>query len=125
MPLAQEELRNITTDNLIKSVKLTRVFVLVLTPKALTRPWVLLEIYTALDSAIPIVPVGVDGLRLGSKTSNYLSGLATNVFDARYMRDKWSVDAWGVRSTTWKRRFSLDGVLTSMPLLCARMAMTR
>ena len=46
MPLAQEELRNITTDNLIKSVKKTRVFVLVLTPKALTRPWVLLEIYT-------------------------------------------------------------------------------
>ena len=97
MPLAQEELRNITTDNLIKSVKKTRVFVLVLTPKALTRPWVLLEIYTALDSGIPIVPVGVDGLRLGSKTSNYLSGLATNVFDARYMRDKWGVSAWGVR----------------------------
>ena len=113
--MAQEELRNITTDNLIKSVKKTRVFVLVLTPKALTRPWVLLEIYAALDSAIPIVPVGVDGLRLGSKTSNYLSGLATNVFDAAYMRDKWGVGAWGVRSITWKRLFSLCCVLT-MPL---------
>ena len=31
----------------------------------------------------------------------------------------------GGAQTTWKRPYSLDGVLTSMPLLCARMVMTR
>jgi hypothetical protein len=38
-------------------VKTSKVFVLLLTKSVLTRPWCLVEIYTALSSNIPIVPV--------------------------------------------------------------------
>ena len=86
----------IDSDTLIRSVKKSRVLVLLLTKKALTRPWVLLEIYTALQAHIPIVPVGQNGVRLGvHTTSDYLKDLASNVFKQDVMNSTWGEDAWG------------------------------
>ena len=85
----------IDSDTLIRSVKKSRVLVLLLTEKALTRPWVLLEIYTALDSQIPIVPVGQNGVRLGGTTSHYMKDLASNVFNQGVMDSTWGEPAWG------------------------------
>ena len=94
-----QNLVKIDCDSLIRSVKMSRVFVLLLTKRALTRPWVLLEIYTALDCGIPIVPIEVTkrgrGVRLGADTSAYLGGLARSVFVQEDMQSKWGVDAWG------------------------------
>ena len=50
---------------------------------------------TISDSGIPIVPIGVDGQKLGGKTAKYLGGLATHVFDAAYMHETWDQAAWG------------------------------
>ena len=47
----------IDSDTLIRSVKKSRVLVLLLTKKALTRPWVLLEVYTASDHVSPVFQV--------------------------------------------------------------------
>ena len=85
----------IDSDTLIRSVKKSRVLVLLLTKQALTRPWVLLEIYTALDSQIPIVPVGQNGVRLGGRTSPFVKDLASNVFKQDVMKSTWGEDAWG------------------------------
>jgi hypothetical protein len=98
-----QNLNKIDCDTLIRSVKMSRVFVLVMTKQTLTRPWVLLEVYTALDCGIPIVPVEVTrrgrGVQLGTRhTSAYLEGLARNVFMQELMQSTWGEDAWGTGS---------------------------
>lgn len=83
----------------MESVKKSKVFVLLLTKRVLTRPWCLLEIYAALDADIPIVPIKVIGLYERDqysygKNAGYLANLATNVFDQEYMQQTFGIDAW-------------------------------
>ena len=55
-----EDLPLIDLESLIKAVRSTDVLVLLLTKDVMTRPWCLVEIYTALTHGVPIVPVELD-----------------------------------------------------------------
>eukprot|EP01047_Picozoa_sp_COSAG01_P100968 COSAG01_NODE_30752_length_610_cov_0.835616_2_plen_112_part_00 len=92
-----EDLHEISAAELIRNVKRSRVLVLLLTKEALTRPWVLLEIYTAIDSQIPILPIAVDedpGSCIGNVTG-LLQDMEQKLFDNEYMRRVWGVRVGG------------------------------
>ena len=55
-----EDLPIIDLESLIKAVRSTDVLVLLLTKDVMTRPWCLVEIYTALTHGVPIVPVELE-----------------------------------------------------------------
>eukprot|EP01047_Picozoa_sp_COSAG01_P071077 COSAG01_NODE_10939_length_2043_cov_2.770576_1_plen_385_part_00 len=100
-----ELLTDINAGALIQAVKKSETFVLLLTKEVLTRPWCVLEIYTALDSNVPIVPVLVCQ-REQSDTYSYreAANLLNNLdqlFDEKYMREKWGVDPWR-RDIDWQ-----------------------
>lgn len=96
------ELTNITMAELIEAVKHSKVFVLLLTKEVLTRTWCLLEIYTALDHGIPIVPVLVQRQNAVNQYSyrsaaSFLQDLERAAFNEAYMRKHFDVPAWGKR----------------------------
>ena len=104
------ELDHITTAEIVKGVKSSKVFVMLLTKTVLTRPWVLLEVYTALNAGIPVIPVKVfrqnpeDDYSF-STAQDFLSNLETNVYDETYMQANfgvpaWKADAWSPIQTT-------------------------
>jgi hypothetical protein len=95
-----EELAEISADKLVESVKMSRVLVLLLTKSLLTRPWCLVEIYTALVSNIPIVPVL---LKLSNKPGDeycftkarrMLEDLQNFLCDEQKMQNTWGQPAW-------------------------------
>jgi len=93
------ELDHITTAEIVKGVQSSKVFVMLLTKTVLTRPWVLLEVYTALNAGIPVIPVKVfrqnpeDDYSF-STAQDFLSNLETNVYDETYMQANFGVPAW-------------------------------
>ena len=104
------ELDHITTAEIVKGVQSSKVFVMLLTKTVLTRPWVLLEVYTALNAGIPVIPVKVfrqnpeDDYSF-STAQDFLSNLETNVYDETYMQANfgvpaWKADAWSPIQTT-------------------------
>ena len=96
-----ESLEEINADTLVESVKSSKVFVLLLTKSLLSRPWCLVEIYTALNAGIPVVPVL---LKVPNKPRNeYSFGTAAGMlggdlesflFDERKMQEAWGEGAW-------------------------------
>jgi ABC-type branched-subunit amino acid transport system substrate-binding protein len=98
------ELNHITTMELVQAIKRSKVFVLLLTKSVLTRPWCLLEVYTALDAGIPIVPVKVfrqdpDAEYDFANNASFLSNLENNVYNESYMQTTFGVPAW--QSDQW------------------------
>ena len=95
-----ENLKQIDAATMVREVKRTRCFVLLLTRQVLTRPWCLLEIYTAIAEKIPVVPVLLkhqdpsDDYSFGH-AADFLSDLPANVLDSGVMRASWGVPAWG------------------------------
>ena len=92
------ELQEITPETLQSAVKSSKVFILLLTNEVLTRPWCLLEIYTALENKIPVIPVRIERQRLNysySGAADFLSNLVGNVRDEELMHNEFGVGAWG------------------------------
>jgi ABC-type branched-subunit amino acid transport system substrate-binding protein/ABC-type proline/glycine betaine transport system substrate-binding protein len=89
-------------DSLVKRVKNSRVLVLLLTRSVLTRPNNLVEIYCALKSRCPIVPVAVwQGhnnrhpiLRRSEYTKEHLHNLHHKLYDEQFMKDTWGQPTW-------------------------------
>ena len=101
--LDTENLININEDTLVSNVKRTRVFVLLLTKPVLTRPWCLIEVYTALGCQIPIVPILLTGMADGdyrhSAAAKLINGLSTLLYDSEYMLKHWGIEG----SAAWTR----------------------
>ena len=74
---------------------------LLLTKPVLTRPWCLIEVYTALGCQIPIVPVLLTGMADGdykhSAAAKLINGLSSLLYDSEYMLREWGIEgsaAW-------------------------------
>ena len=92
-----KHLKTITTESLVAAVKQSKVFVLLLTRELLTRPWCVLEVYTALENDIPIVPVKIERQRNNYSygiAAEFLSNLEAYVYDKDYMKRTFDVPAW-------------------------------
>eukprot|EP01051_Picozoa_sp_SAG22_P010657 SAG22_NODE_970_length_6231_cov_2.345890_2_plen_571_part_00 len=88
----------INTGTLVKAVKESKVCVLLLTKELLTRSWCLLEIFTALDNKVPIVPVLIVNQKdtySYEAAAEYLNDLENKVTDSEFMQDTFKVNAWG------------------------------
>ena len=101
--LDTENLIDINEDTLVSNVKRTRVFVLLLTKPVLTRPWCLIEVYTALGCQIPIVPILLTGMSDGdyrhSAAAKLINSLSTLLYDTEYMLKHWGIEG----SAAWTR----------------------
>ena len=86
-------------SQLVKEVKRTKVFVLLLTRAVLTRVACLIEIYTALITPeVDIVLVPITGKRFSfSGAEAFLKQMEEKVFDEDYMQSKFGASAWGER----------------------------
>ena len=76
---------------------------LLLTKPVLTRPWCLIEVYTALGCQIPIVPILLTGMSDGdyrhSAAAKLINGLSTLLYDSKYMLKHWGIEG----SAAWTR----------------------
>ena len=76
---------------------------LLLTKPVLTRPWCLIEVYTALGCQIPIVPILLTGMADGdyrhSAAAKLINGLSTLLYDSEYMLKHWGIEG----SAAWTR----------------------
>jgi ABC-type branched-subunit amino acid transport system substrate-binding protein len=92
-------LDKLTTQAMVDAVTQSKVMVLILTRQLLTRTFCLLEIYTAIENDVPIVPVQIvrqreqDTYSYGA-AADFLKNLTVKAFDKEYMSDNFGVAAW-------------------------------
>eukprot|EP01052_Picozoa_sp_SAG31_P024709 SAG31_NODE_2120_length_6405_cov_3.062639_5_plen_976_part_00 len=90
----------ISAEGLVSNVKKSKVFVLILTRSVLTRPWCLVEIYTALAHGIPFVPVLIKDPNRPhfeysfGKAAQMLRDLENVLLKEETCQEMWGESAW-------------------------------